>query len=109
MNKKTEDAVRAVLKTDPDYNPIEVDAALQILKGKKAAALKAVEKFDEVLPREKVADILNVSVRTVDNYVRRGELRKIRGSTMSRALGISSVSLRDFLSRIHDEELRRAK
>jgi hypothetical protein len=99
MNEKTEAAIRAILKTDPDYNAIVADTALQVLKGRSAAGLKAVEKFDEVLSREKVAEILNVSVRTVDNYVRRGELRKVRGLTMKRSLGISAISLKDFLSR----------
>lgn len=109
MNERTEEAVRAVLKNDPDYDALATDAALQILKGKGACALKAVDKFDEVLTREQVAEILKVSVRTVDNYVRRGELRKIRGAKMSRALGVSGISLKNFLSRLDKKEARRKR
>lgn len=108
MDDKIENAVRAVLKIDPDYNPILTDTAVNVLKGRTAASMRKVDKFDHVVPRKKVAEILGIHVNTVDRLVRLGHLKRVRGSGM-KGLGISAESLRAFQDARHDEELRKAK
>lgn len=107
MNPKIETAVRAVLKVDPEYNPALTDAAVDILKGRSAAALRKVDRFDHVVPRKKVAEILHVHVTTVDRLVRLGHLKRVHGTGTHKGLGISAESLRAFQDAKHDEELRK--
>ena len=94
MNDKLEEAVRAVLKLDPEYDPLKADAAIQVLKGKTIAGMREVEKFDHVMKRREVADLLRVDVHTIDAYVRQKKLRRIPAT--GRAIGISAISVKEY-------------
>lgn len=108
MNERTENAVRAVLRTDPDYNPLLTDAAVAVLKGKSPATLQQVEKLDHVISRQQAAQVLNVHINTIDRLARLGQLKRVRGSGM-KALGISAESLRAFEARQHENFLKVVK
>ena len=108
MNEKMENAVRSVLKLDPEFDPVRTDAAIQVLKGRSLSSMRAVDKFDHAVPREEAAKNLNVDIHTVDAWVRSGRLRRIMGSG-SRAVGISAVSLKTCMEERHAEAMRRAE
>ena len=94
MNEKVETAVRSVLKLDPEYDAIRTDAAIQVLTGKTVAGMRKVEKFDHVMKRREVADLLKIDIHTVDAFVRQKKLRRI--PEKGRALGISAVSVKEY-------------
>lgn len=98
MNEKVENAVRSVLKLDPEFDAIRADAAINVLKGRSIAGMREVEKIDHVMSRQEVASALKKDVHVVDALARRGLLRKIPG-TGKRAFGISAVSLRDYMAK----------
>lgn len=104
MNDKMETAVRSVLKLDPEYDANRTDAAIQVLKGRSVAGMRKVEKFDHVMKRKEVADLLEIDVHTVDALVRRGALRRIPPKA-KRALGISAVSVKEYQESLAVKEL----
>lgn len=108
MNEKIEQAVRAVLKLDPNYNPHRTDAAIQVLKGRSVAGMRKVEKLDHVMTRAEVASNLHIGVHRVDALVRAGSLRRIPPGA-KRALGISAMSLKEYQERLQDALLRKLK
>lgn len=104
MNEKVEDAVRSVLKLDPEFDAIRADAAIRVLKGHTVAGMRKVEKLDHIMTREQVASALERNVHIVDALARKGLLRRIPG-TGKRALGISAMSVKEFLEREAAKEL----
>ena len=107
MNDKMENAVRSVLKLDPEFDPIRADEAIQVLKGRSLASMRAVEKLDHVVSRAQAAIDLRVDVHSIDAFVRKGKLRRIMG-TGSRALGISAISLKAYTEERQMEAMRKA-
>lgn len=108
MNEKLENAVRAVLKLDPNYDGHRADAAIGVLNGRSVGGLRKVEKLDHVLSRQEVAEILGIGVHRVDGLVREGRLRRIPPGA-KRALGISAASLKAYQEEQHDELVRRVR
>lgn len=92
MNEKMENAVRSVLKLDPDYSLERTDAAIQVLKGKSLAGMRQVEKLDYAVSRQQAAASLLVGVHRVDQLVREGKLKRIPPNA-KRASGISAASV----------------
>lgn len=98
MNEKVENAVRSVLKLDPEFDAMRADAAINVLKGRTVAGMRKVEKIDHVMSRQEVASALGKNVHVVDKLARDGLLRRIPG-TGKRAFGISAVSFKEYMER----------
>lgn len=109
MNDKMENAVRSVLKLDPDFDPVKADAAIDVLKGRSLAGVRQVDKLDRVLKRKEVArDFLHCDVHHVDLLVRQGHLRRIPPNA-KRALGISMRSVKEYQEAELDRQRRALK
>ena len=92
-----ERALRSMLATFDGIDPKRVDAALQVLKGKPAAAAPALADVGQVFKAGAVAKLLSVTTRTVRNLRDKGLLREVRAPGSSRCLGYSASSVRAFI------------
>lgn len=91
--KATEAAVRAICATDPTLTPEQIDKAIAALSHRpKPSAPRAYS-------AKEVADLLNVSRRTVRAYATRGLLTPIRaGSKGERAFAYTGMSVEKLLN-----------
>ena len=96
MKENQERALRSMLATFDGLDPKRVDAALQVLKGKHAAA-PAPADVGQVFKAGAVAKLLSVTTRTVRNLRDKGLLHEVRAPGSSRCLGYSAESVRAFI------------
>jgi hypothetical protein len=74
-------------------------AALAALQGRTAAGLANPEPIDRILSPEAVAEILNLTTRSLRSYARRGEIKRAYLSGNKRGWGYWESSVRDFQKR----------
>ena len=97
MREETKQALVSVLKRDPDFTPETVNQF--IAGGVEFAGRVPVEICGgRILSRVQVANILRCSVATVDNYAKRGWLRRVFLPGSKRARGFSESSVRELQS-----------
>lgn len=97
MNATTRNAVVTLLRADPTVRPESIQPAVDLLDGKAELPKdKQREPLDRVLTRRQVAELLQCTQRTIDNYVNMGLIRRV--GIKGRALGISESSVREFMA-----------
>lgn len=94
-----EAALAAVVTADPTVTPERVKNALAALDGVTAAdmGLARSEPIPRVLSAETVAELMNVSTRSLRTYARKGLIRRASFKDGTRANGFWESSVRDFL------------
>lgn len=95
MKKITETAARALYKADETINPRLIDPSFDVLRGKTAAGWIVGKKIEPVLKRRQVAELIGLSLKSVDRYCRAGVLVRVKGLG-GRYIGITSASVRKF-------------
>lgn len=106
-----EAALAAVVTADPTVTPERVKNALAALDGVTAAdiGLARSEPPPRILAPEVVAELMHVSTRSLRTYARRGDIRRAHiGGKNQRAHGYWEDSVRDFLKRQHDAQVKNA-
>lgn len=72
-------------------------AALDVLQGKTAAGLTDARPIDRVLSPAAVAELANLSTRSLRTYARRGKIKRANFGSGKRCWGYTESSVREFL------------
>lgn len=92
MLKTTEQALSAILASDPSVTPDQRKAFLGFLKS--PAASKAVNEIPRVIRRKEAARILGVSPKRCDQWAASGALKRVTPPGMFRCIGFTEASVR---------------
>ena len=95
MRQATQSAVQVMLQNDPTVDNRLIGPALDLLKGKTAMEL-LMKDVDRTISRRQAAEILNCSLRSIDELGRRKKIKKVRLLGKRRGNGYSLQSVRLF-------------
>ena len=102
MLQCTKQAIVAIAKTDPSISADQMERALAALEGEtqERSVLDVINKepIDRLLSVGQVAEILNLSTKSVLRYCKNGLLRRIVRRGGKRATGILESSVRAFVA-----------
>ena len=102
MLQCTKQAIVAIAKTDPSISADQMERALAALEGEtqERSVLDVINKepIDRLLSVGQVAEILNLSTKSVLRYCKNGLLRRIVRRGGVRATGILESSVRAFVA-----------
>ena len=100
MRKKTEQAIRKIIDTDPTILPESIEPSIAILNGVPVTK----DCRAQILTRREVMKRLKIHRRTLDYYLAQGHLDRVFGSG-KRAIGISLASYVRFTTRHRNRRL----
>ncbi len=86
MTEQVRKMFYALCSTDPTINPENIPTALAVLAGNGGEE-------ERILSRAEVAKMLGCTIRSVDNYCKRGFFRKVNFGASRRGNGILASSV----------------
>lgn len=98
MKEPTAAGLRALAKLDGTIPPLNVDRAINELRGRTKAGLFKTKPLDTVMSRAEAAEALHVCTKTVDKFARNGTLERVM-LTEKRAIGLSRESVEKAVAR----------
>ena len=93
MRIETENAVRSIVMTDTDITRDMMERAIVILRGQ----IQSEEDMIHVMKRKDVMQLLSVTRRTLDYYLKQGYLERVYGCGKKNAIGVTRESVVRFL------------
>lgn len=95
MKQATKDSVKTLLLNDPTVDNRNIGPALDVLSGRTTVQIFAGT-VDYTLSRRQAAEILGVSLRTLDELGKKGLIKKAWLLGQKRARGYSLQSVRKY-------------
>ena len=97
MKQATKDSVQTILLNDPTVDNRNIGPALDVLSGRTTVQIFAGT-VDYTLSRRQAAELLGVSLRTLDSLGKKGLIKKAWLLGRTRARGYSLQSVREYQS-----------
>lgn len=92
-------ALAAATAADPNITKEQAQAAIAVLDGATAAGLADPTPIGRILSPQAVAELTNLTTRSLRSYARRGEIKRAYLGSGKRCWGYTEASVRDFLKR----------
>lgn len=96
MQQATKNAVKTILRNDPTVDNRNIDPAMDVLSGKLAVQMAYAGLVDPTVSRTVAANMIGISVRTVDYLGKKGKLKRRFVEGEHRAHGYSLASIRKY-------------
>ena len=92
-------ALAAATAADPNITKEQAQAAIAVLDGATAAGLADPTPIGRILSPQAVAELTNLTTRSLRSYARRGDIKRAYLSGNKRGWGYWESSVRDFQKR----------